>query len=117
MQSTEPINKFYDELNSYARPDRIKQLESFFKTKGGQYGYGDKFLGIYVPDIRKISKRWFKRLVLNDIQEIISSKIHEHRLCAAIMLVYKFEKADDQEKKRSMIFIWEILILLIAGIL
>ena len=77
----------------------------FFKTGKGQYAEGDQFIGVVVPDSRKLVKEyWQKSLLLDDVQEILKSEFHEMRLVALLILVTKFEKTkDEKEKKHSLI--------------
>jgi len=70
----------------------------FFKTGKGEYGEGDLFLGIRVPVIRKQVKK-FSHLNLKEITELLKSPYHEIRLFSALMLVNKYNKAADKEKK------------------
>lgn len=77
-------------LRSYATPARKKSNEWFFKTDKGQYGYGDKFIGVTVPDSRKVARE-FKDLPLSDVKMLLRSYIHEERLTALLLLVHKFE--------------------------
>jgi len=77
---------------------RAKKLASFFKTGKGQYGEGDVFLGIPVPEQRKVAKKYIG-LSFDDILELLSGKIHEFRLTALLILVLKYSKADDSEKE------------------
>ena len=77
---------------------RAKKLASFFKTGKGQYGEGDVFLGIPVPEQRKVAKKYIG-LSFNDLLELLSGKIHEFRLTALLILVLKYSKADDSEKQ------------------
>ena len=79
-------------LKSYASIDRAKNLSRFFKTGKGQYGEGDKFMGIVVPDVRKVAKEYYKQVTLNTIEQLIRSPYHEVRLCALIMLVYQYQR-------------------------
>lgn len=80
---------------------RAKNLMLFFKTGKGQYGEGDKFLGIIVPKQRELAKK-YHNLSLIDCQKLLNSKIHEHRLTALLILVQQYQKAD--ELKREKIF-------------
>ena len=77
---------------------RAKKLASFFKTGKGQYGEGDVFLGIPVPEQRKVAKKYIG-LSFHDLLELLSGKIHEFRLTALLILVLKYSKADDSEKE------------------
>jgi 3-methyladenine DNA glycosylase AlkD len=85
-------------------PDRAKNLSRFFKTGKGQYGEGDIFLGIPVPEQRKIAKKHIS-LSLNDLQELLNSKIHEHRFTALLILVSKYRKAGESVKEEIFYFI------------
>jgi len=86
------------ELLGLSDSERAKKLAGFFKTGKGQYGEGDVFLGIPVPQQRKVAKRYLD-LSLDDVQELLRSKIHEHRLTALLILVSKYEKAADSGKE------------------
>jgi 3-methyladenine DNA glycosylase AlkD len=86
------------DLQQLSNPEKAEKLSSFFKTGKGQYGEGDIFLGIPVPEQRKVAKR-YRDLPLNDLQILLSSKIHEHRLTALLILISKYAKADDSGKE------------------
>jgi 3-methyladenine DNA glycosylase AlkD len=72
--------------------------QRFFKTGKGQYGEGDVFAGIRVPDIRSVAKR-YKLLPLPEVQKIIDSKVHEYRMTGLLILTYRYPKANDEEQK------------------
>lgn len=80
-------------LQAVARPDRVPVLQNFFKTGPGQYAEGDVLIGVYVPDSRKIARR-FRRLPLADIAVVLDSPIHEERLTALFILVHCYQAAD-----------------------
>ena len=82
------------ELNRAADPERARNLAWFFKTGPGQYGEGDRFLGITVPAQRKIARR-YRHLPLDDVSKLLASPIHEHRFTALTILVAKYEAGDD----------------------
>lgn len=84
------LNNLIKELNSLENSKQANLLSSFFKTKKGQYGEGDIFLGIKVPIQRKIAKR-YKSLKLTEIQKLLNSNIHEYRLTALIILILQYK--------------------------
>lgn len=90
-------------LQRLANPEQAKILQRFFKTGKGQYGEGDIFLGIKVPEQRKVAKKYLD-LSLKEIQEMLSSKIHEHRLTSLFILIEKYKKSNDNEKKKIFDF-------------
>jgi 3-methyladenine DNA glycosylase AlkD len=85
------------DLTQRSNPDKAKHLSKYFKTGPGQYGEGDRFLGISVPDQRKIAKR-YRNLPLPDLQTLLRSPIHEHRLTALLILVSQYEQSDHPGK-------------------
>ncbi len=86
-------------LRKLANPQKAKILGRFFKTGKDEYGEGDIFLGITVPQQRQITKQ-FSDLTLPEITTLLKSKIHEYRLTALLILVSQFKKADEAEKKQ-----------------
>lgn len=79
----------------------IKRAESnkwFFKAHPGEYGENDKFVGLTVPQTRKLAKA-FKNLSLIDTERLLKSEIHEERGLALFLLIEKFEKGDKKEKE------------------
>jgi 3-methyladenine DNA glycosylase AlkD len=85
--------EFAHALAAYATPERAAASGWFFKTGEGQYGAGDQFAGVRVPDIRTVSKQ-FVALSLSEVQKLLDSPIHEHRLAAVIILSSQYKKAD-----------------------
>lgn len=86
------------DLEKLANKDKAKVMSGFFKTKKGQYGEGDIFLGITVPDQRMVAKR-YQEASFDDVKKLLGNKIHEYRLTGLLILVEKF-KADESKRKK-----------------
>ncbi|MEG0012128.1 MAG: DNA alkylation repair protein [Muribaculaceae bacterium] len=97
------IISWKQELQNVARPEKIKILSGFFKTYKGGYGEGDIFIGITVPENRKIAKQYYE-LALSDIEQMLQSEIHEFRLSALLCLIQKYEKSDFNKKEEIVNF-------------
>jgi len=89
------------ELREYAEPERAAIHQRFFKTGKGEYGEGDRFLGIRVPFIRKLVKK-HRGLPISSTEELLHSCWHEERLFALLILVDSFRKGN--EKLREDIY-------------
>jgi 3-methyladenine DNA glycosylase AlkD len=87
------LNDLKREIRKQADPQRAKSSLWFFKTGKGEYGEGDKFLGLTVPAQRKIAVQFSADLCLSELQKLLKSKFHEERLIALFILVLKFEEA------------------------
>ncbi|MBI2670455.1 DNA alkylation repair protein [Candidatus Woesearchaeota archaeon] len=83
--------------------EKAKILSRFFKTGPGGYGEGDIFLGITVPDQRKIAIK-YKDIALDDAGRLMLDKIHEFRLTAILTLVQKFQNGNEAIKKEIVNF-------------
>lgn len=71
-------------------------LQSFFKTGPGQYGEDDVFLGVTVPEQRAIAKK-FQALPLEEVEVLLRSSIHEHRLTGLLILLLHYQKVDKKK--------------------
>ncbi len=91
------------DLAQAADPQRAANLAWFFKTGKGQYGEGDRFLGIPVPIQRKIALR-YANLPLTDIARLLASALHEHRFAALEILVAQYERATDEARDEIFAF-------------
>ncbi|MDH3353470.1 MAG: DNA alkylation repair protein [Nanoarchaeota archaeon] len=92
------------DLRKQSDKDRVRISQSFFKTERGQYGEGDIFLGVTVPKQRLIAKEAAKRISLEDIQKLLSSKIHEERFISLLLLIERYKKANEEERKSIFSF-------------
>lgn len=90
---------FKKALKSKASLVRAKSNQNFFKTSAGEYGEGDLFIGVSVPNIRDIAKK-HPCPPLTEISKLLESPIHEERLLALILLVNQFRNADENLRKR-----------------
>ena len=97
------VSQIKKDLKKLSDPEKAKILLKFFKTEKGGYGEGDKFLGIKVPDQRKIAKK-YRDLSLSKIQDLLSSKIHEYRLTSLFILADKYQRSDKNNKKKIFEF-------------
>lgn len=96
------MNKASDvlkELEYLKNSEKIKVFKRFFKTNEGEYGYGDMFWGISVPQVREISKRYFRDISFDEIKILINHRIHEVRLTGYLILTYQYEKSDNEKRK------------------
>ena len=92
-------------LAAFASPAKAIDLQWFFKTGPGEYGEGDQFIGVTVPQSRKVAAQ-FSSLPIDEIKILCSSPIHEHRHCALIILVNQFQKARDEKIRKKLFDTW-----------
>lgn len=90
------------ELKKYSNKEKAQLLQRFFKTGKGDYGEGDIFLGIVVPNLRKISKAFWKNVSMENIQELLNSRVHEKRLIGLFMLIEKYKEAKKDKNKEKI---------------
>lgn len=91
------------ELARAANPEKAAFFPRFFKTGPGEYAEGDQFLGVTVPEQRRIAKK-HRGLPLPEISKLVSSPIHEHRLTGFLVLTEQFRKADEETRARIFTF-------------
>jgi hypothetical protein len=97
------LREIQRELARAADPARARISAWFFKTGKGQYGEGDKFIGLTVPMQRSIARR-FRHLPLADIGRLLQSPVHEHRFTALEILVAQYEAADPATRRKIFDF-------------
>jgi 3-methyladenine DNA glycosylase AlkD len=89
------------ELKALANPTRAFELQRFFKTTKGQYGEGDIFLGLTVPEVRKIATK-YKNFSFDEIEKLTSSKFHEFRLCGLVILTLQFKTSKERTGQKKI---------------
>jgi len=94
------LSEIKKQIQKQANPAKARILQRFFKTGKGEYGEGDMFLGLTVPKQRMIANK-FADLPLKDIEKLLKSKIHEHRLIALLILVEKYSNSDHSDAIRG----------------
>ena len=87
------MNVLQEQMIARADPSQVEGLSRFFKTGPGQYGEGDRFLGIKVPVTREVVKECWRETGPDDLEECIGSEYHEVRLAALLALVEIFRHA------------------------
>lgn len=95
IKSAATYARVIKELRAHSDEEKKTVLPRFFKTGKGEYGEGDKFLGVIVPNTRKVAKQ-YKDLPYNVIEMLLESEWHECRLCALLMLIEKYKKEPDE---------------------
>jgi len=93
------LKKIKDELQQLGNPAQARVLQGFFKTGKGEYGEGDVFRGIKIPVLRKLAKK-YQDMTCAKVEKLLTSKFHEDRMLALLLLMGKYLKADDAGKKQ-----------------
>lgn len=97
------MNKLYDGILAKQDPAQVEDLSRFFKTGKGQYGEGDRFLGIKVPVTREVVKQCWQTTTFDDLEACIASEYHEMRLAALLTLVQIFKHAGKRVSSSSSV--------------
>jgi len=92
------VQQIKKRLKQLANKEKAEILQRFFKTGPGEYGEGDVFIGVKVPDLRKVAKD-FRDIAIKNVIILLESAIHEERLLALLMLVSKYVKGNETAKK------------------
>jgi 3-methyladenine DNA glycosylase AlkD len=88
-------------LKKFASKEKAKILQGFFKTGKGEYGEGDIFIGVKVPETRSVAKQYLA-ISLKEVLKLIKSPIHEERLLALVILAEKFKRAASENDKKNI---------------
>lgn len=96
------LKEITEALNRQKNTQKSRDLARFFKTGQGEYGEGDLFIGIPIPQIRDIVKI-HQGAPLSVLHELLLSPFHEYRMTAVLILVHRFEKEKEQQKRKEYI--------------
>ncbi|WP_336731887.1 DNA alkylation repair protein [Chryseobacterium sp. VD8] len=97
------LKEIKEALNELSIPEKADSSAKFFKNGKGEYGEGDLFLGVKVPDQRSVAKEFYAGVSMEELSKLLSSQYHEHRLTALFMLISKFEKTKDKAVKDDIV--------------
>lgn len=97
------IEAIKNELQKNINNEKALYLPKFFKAFPGGYGESDRFIGVSVPDQRKAAKKYFRLCTLSEAEKLLNDPVHECRLTALFILVYKFEKAKNPEERDAVV--------------
>jgi 3-methyladenine DNA glycosylase AlkD len=93
------VKNIQRKLQELGSREKAEVLQRFFKTGPGEYGEGDVFVGVKVPELRKLAKK-YQDITVKEVKQLLKSAIHEERLLALFILVRKYSKGNETEKKR-----------------
>jgi 3-methyladenine DNA glycosylase AlkD len=97
------LKSIKSELFKKSNPKRAKINQWFFKTEKGQYGEGDIFIGVTMPEIRKIVSSLYKTTTEKEINSLIYSEIHEERMAGLLVILNKYQTSKKKSEKRNII--------------
>lgn len=98
MSPNRQFNQINKDLQKLKSSQKAKIYKRFFKAKKGEYGEGDIFIGLTVPKLRAIARK-YSNTNLVVIKRLLENKIHEYRMTALLILVNKYQKSDEFKKK------------------
>lgn len=97
------VDEIKEALRVLIIEDKASFYPKFFKTGKGEYGEGDLFLGVKVPDQRAVAKEFYPKITLEELHSLLTSPYHEERLTAIFILVSKFEKTKSFDEKSQIV--------------
>jgi 3-methyladenine DNA glycosylase AlkD len=100
---SELTEQIIEALKGKAIPEKATFLPKFFKTGPGEYGEGDQFMGVTVPDQRQIAKLFFKEISLKELALLTQHPVHEVRLTGLLALVYRYEKTKSEAEQKELV--------------
>ncbi|OGH06974.1 MAG: DNA alkylation repair protein [Candidatus Levybacteria bacterium RBG_13_35_9] len=92
------LNSLRKDLKKLSNKKKASIMQRFFKTGEGEYGFGDVFVGISVPQSRELAIK-YKDITFIDVSNLLESKVHEERLIALLILVHKFQTEPLEQRR------------------
>ncbi len=99
----ESLKKYLAELENLRNSVKAKVLAGFFKTGKGEYGEGDVFWGISVPEQRIVARKYADKLDFADLKYLLKQPVHELRFSALVILVLKYQKNEKESEKEKIV--------------
>jgi len=97
------LQEIKNDLQKAVIPGKAEDLMRFFKTGPGDYGEGDLFIGVTVPEQRKIARRHYKNITQDELEKLLQDPCHECRLTALFILRLRFEKEQSASKRDDLV--------------
>jgi 3-methyladenine DNA glycosylase AlkD len=97
------VERIKEELKERVEPGKAEILSRFFQAFPGGYGEGDEFIGVRVPEQRKVAKKYYRDIPLVEAEMLLQEKIHEYRLTALFILCYRFAKTCTEEEREKIV--------------
>lgn len=104
IKSMNSMEELLNEIHANKSPGRAKLSQRYFKTGKGEYGEGDKFLGLILPVMRSLSKKYYRLITISDLEQMIKNPWHEIRVMALMIADMQFAKGDDGMKEKMFSF-------------
>ncbi|MDH5445027.1 MAG: DNA alkylation repair protein [Gammaproteobacteria bacterium] len=93
------VGEIRKQLKALANKQDAEHQARYFKTGPGEYGEGDRFIGVRVPVLRKLARQHASLPIIHNLQ-LLQSRIHEHRLLALLILIQQFQQGDESLQKK-----------------
>jgi len=98
-----PMDSFLQDMAAQQNPEKALHLMRFFKTGAGEYGEGDVFWGLTVPQQHKIAAKWHKQMDAEILRKLLQESVHEVRLTTLLMMVLRYKKAKDDPARQAIV--------------
>lgn len=92
------LAKLRNDMKKLSSKKRASDMQKYFKTGEGEYGFGDVFIGVTMPNLRELAKK-YKEMSFEDLYKLLRSEIHEERMIALLIMVLNFEKEEMLQRR------------------